>query len=57
MWYKIVEFTNNNINTKYKIIGGFFMGKYNSNRLSTNFVQNYMKNRLWKKTTLSMFHF
>lgn len=25
------------------------MGKYNSNKLSTKFVQNYMKNQLWEK--------
>lgn len=27
------------------------MGRYNSNRLTTKFVQDYMKNRLWEKDT------
>ncbi|GEM_PF-3904589 len=33
------------------------MDKYNSNMLTTKFVQNYIKNRLWEKTSLTTFLF
>ena len=31
------------------MLGGISMGRYNSNKLSTKFVQDYIKNRLWER--------